>query len=130
MRYGPNRFRHAQKHPKTTGCFAHVSRRVHRITSTACSIAEPGDESHAGFAQEVYELTNTGELESYTEGKSRRITVKSMDEYIERRLRARSRSTAGRSVITLQQAIEMVNSCIRNISRGRRDVVSRQAFLP
>jgi excisionase family DNA binding protein len=34
--------------------------------------------------KKLYELINTGELESYTEGKSRRITVKSINEYIER----------------------------------------------
>ena len=38
--------------------------------------------------KKLYELINTGELESYTEGKSRRITVKSINEYVERRLAA------------------------------------------
>jgi len=38
--------------------------------------------------KKLYELINTGELESYTEGKSRRITVKSINNYIERRLAA------------------------------------------
>ena len=38
--------------------------------------------------KKLYEPTNAGELESYTEGKSRRITVKSINEYIERRLAA------------------------------------------
>ena len=38
--------------------------------------------------KKLYELINTGELESYTEGKSRRITVKSINGYIERRLAA------------------------------------------
>lgn len=38
--------------------------------------------------KKLYELINTGELESYTEGKSRRITVKSINEYIEHRLAA------------------------------------------
>ena len=38
--------------------------------------------------KKLYELINAGELESYTEGKSRRITVKSINEYIERRLAA------------------------------------------
>src|SRR5215469_5692415 len=38
--------------------------------------------------KKLYELINTSELESYTEGKSRRITVKSINEYIERRLAA------------------------------------------
>jgi excisionase family DNA binding protein len=36
----------------------------------------------------LYELINSGELESYTQGKSRRITVKSIAEYIDRRLAA------------------------------------------
>ena len=36
--------------------------------------------------KKLYELINTGELESYTEGKSRRITVRSINDYIERRL--------------------------------------------
>ncbi|MCP3461886.1 helix-turn-helix domain-containing protein [Bradyrhizobium sp. CCGUVB23] len=36
--------------------------------------------------KKLYELINSGELESYTEGKSRRITIKSINEYIERRL--------------------------------------------
>jgi hypothetical protein len=35
--------------------------------------------------KKLYEL-KTGELESYTEGKSRRITVKSINDYLERRL--------------------------------------------
>ena len=52
--------------------------------------------------KKLYELINTGELESYTEGKSRRITVKSINEYIERRLaaeaaRLRGRATSGRN---------------------------------
>ena len=34
----------------------------------------------------LYELINDGTLESYTEGRSRRITVSSMDKYIQRRL--------------------------------------------
>ena len=37
--------------------------------------AESGDEGDPSLAQKLYELINTGELESYTEGKSRRITV-------------------------------------------------------
>jgi excisionase family DNA binding protein len=36
--------------------------------------------------KKLYDLINSGELESYKEGKSRRITVKSINEYIERRL--------------------------------------------
>jgi excisionase family DNA binding protein len=50
--------------------------------------------------KKLYELINAGELESYTEGKSRRITVKSINEYIERRLAVeaarRSRVTSDR----------------------------------
>lgn len=38
--------------------------------------------------KKLYELINAGELESYTEGKSRRITVRSINDYIERRLEA------------------------------------------
>ena len=34
----------------------------------------------------LYELMGSGELESYTEGKSRRITVASIKKLIERRL--------------------------------------------
>ena len=50
--------------------------------------------------KKLYELINTGELESYKEGKSRRITVRSINEYIERRLAAeearRGRSASDR----------------------------------
>jgi excisionase family DNA binding protein len=34
----------------------------------------------------LYALINAGELESYTEGRSRRITVESIDAYVRRRL--------------------------------------------
>jgi excisionase family DNA binding protein len=51
--------------------------------------------------KKLYELINNGELESYTEGKSRRITVKSINEYVERRLAAeatrRGRTTSDRN---------------------------------
>jgi excisionase family DNA binding protein len=36
----------------------------------------------------LYSLINAGELQSYTEGRSRRITVKSISAYVERRLAA------------------------------------------
>jgi excisionase family DNA binding protein len=36
----------------------------------------------------LYDLINRGELESYTEGKSRRITVKSITDYVNRRIKA------------------------------------------
>lgn len=38
--------------------------------------------------RKLYELINAGELDSYTEGKSRRITVQSIDAYVKRRLAA------------------------------------------
>jgi excisionase family DNA binding protein len=51
--------------------------------------------------KKLYELINNGELESYTEGESRRITVKSINEYVERRLAAeaarRGRTTSDRN---------------------------------
>jgi excisionase family DNA binding protein len=54
--------------------------------------------------KKLYELINTGELESYTEGKSRRITVKSINEYIERRSAAeaarRSRCIRSKQSVT------------------------------
>ena len=34
----------------------------------------------------LYALLNTGDLESYTQGRSRRITVRSINSYVERRL--------------------------------------------
>jgi excisionase family DNA binding protein len=36
----------------------------------------------------LYSLINAGDLQSYTEGRSRRITVKSIGDYVERRLAA------------------------------------------
>lgn len=36
----------------------------------------------------LYELINAGELESYTEGRSRRITISSIESYVKRRLDA------------------------------------------
>jgi hypothetical protein len=41
--------------------------------------------------KKLYELINTGEFESFTEGKPRRITIKSINEYIERRCALKSR---------------------------------------
>ena len=38
--------------------------------------------------KKLYELINSGELQGYTESKSRRITIKSINEYVERRLAA------------------------------------------
>jgi adenylosuccinate lyase len=38
--------------------------------------------------KKLYDLINSGELESYTEGKSRRIMVRSINDYIARRLEA------------------------------------------
>ena len=45
--------------------------------------------------KKLYELINAGELESYTEGKSRRITIKSINDYIERRLAAEAARRGG-----------------------------------
>lgn len=51
--------------------------------------------------KKLYELINTGELESYTEGKSRRIVVKSINDYIERRPSQPSRhAISGRMIMT------------------------------
>jgi excisionase family DNA binding protein len=36
----------------------------------------------------LYELLNAGELESYTEGRSRRITLESISAYVKRRTEA------------------------------------------
>jgi excisionase family DNA binding protein len=60
------------------------------IASEAPLVASPNQAMRAiqVSRKKLYELINTGELESYTEGKSRRITVKSINEYIERRLAA------------------------------------------
>jgi hypothetical protein len=60
------------------------------IASEAPLVASPNQAMRAiqVLRKKLYELINTGELESYTEGKSRRITVKSINEYIERRLAA------------------------------------------
>lgn len=44
----------------------------------------------------LYELINRGELESYTEGRSRRITVSSIEAYVKRRLAAEA-ARRGRS---------------------------------
>jgi excisionase family DNA binding protein len=44
----------------------------------------------------LYSLINGGELESYTEGRSRRITVESINAYVKRRLAAEAARRAGR----------------------------------
>ncbi|EIG56072.1 helix-turn-helix domain-containing protein [Bradyrhizobium sp. WSM1253] len=44
----------------------------------------------------LYKLINAGELESYTEGKSRRITVASIDAYVKRRLATEAQRRADR----------------------------------
>ena len=46
--------------------------------------------------KKLYELINNGELASYTEGTARRITVKSIAEYVERRLAAEAQRRAKR----------------------------------
>jgi excisionase family DNA binding protein len=45
----------------------------------------------------LYELINNNELESYTEGKSRRITVESIQAYLKRRLEAEAARRAKRT---------------------------------
>jgi excisionase family DNA binding protein len=64
--------------------------RAMSIASEAPLVASPNQAMRAiqVSRKKLYELINTGELESYTEGKSRRITVKSIHDYIERRLAA------------------------------------------
>ena len=60
------------------------------IASEAPLVASPNQAMRAiqVSRKKLYELINTGELESYTEGRSRRISVKSINDYIERRLEA------------------------------------------
>jgi excisionase family DNA binding protein len=60
------------------------------ITLEASLAASPNQAMRAiqVSRKKLYELINTGELESYTEGKSRRITIRSINAYIERRLAA------------------------------------------
>jgi excisionase family DNA binding protein len=67
---------------------SHMS--ANSITLEAPLVASPNQAMRAiqVSRKKLYELINAGELESYTEGKSRRITVKSINEYIERRLAA------------------------------------------
>ena len=67
----------------------HMSNAV-SVTFDAPLVASPKQAMSAiqVSRKKLYELINTGELESYTEGKSRRITVKSINDYIERRLAA------------------------------------------
>jgi excisionase family DNA binding protein len=45
----------------------------------------------------LYSLLNDGELESYTEGRSRRITVESINAYVKRRLAAEAARRAAAS---------------------------------
>jgi excisionase family DNA binding protein len=68
---------------------AHMSRAV-SIAFEAPLVASPNQAMRViqVSRKKLYELINTGELENYTEGKSRRITVKSINDYIERRLAA------------------------------------------
>jgi hypothetical protein len=73
--------------------FGNIWRRQDGLMSRAAAFEVPlvASPNQAMMAIQVsrkklYELINTGELESYTEGKSRRITIKSINDYIERRL--------------------------------------------
>lgn len=47
----------------------------------------------------LYELINSGELESYTQGRARRITVRSINAYVERRLAAEAARREARKQI-------------------------------
>jgi excisionase family DNA binding protein len=53
---------------------------------TACKLLSCGV-THA------YDLINKGELESYLDGKSRRVTLRSIDNYIARRVAAANKAT-------------------------------------
>jgi excisionase family DNA binding protein len=68
--------------------FSHMS--PNSIALEAPLVASPNQTMRAiqVSRKKLYELINSGELESYTEGRSRRITVKSINDYIERRLAA------------------------------------------
>jgi excisionase family DNA binding protein len=56
---------------------------------TACNMLDVG-------MTRLYELLNSGELVSYTDGKSRKITVASIHEYVRRRIEA---SSAGANAV-------------------------------
>ena len=88
MLWAENLVWHAQKYPGINRML-HMSSAV-SITFDAPLVASPKQAMKAiqVSRKKLYELINTSELESYTEGKSRRITVKSINDYIERRLAA------------------------------------------
>jgi excisionase family DNA binding protein len=54
----------------------------------------------------LYALLNAGDLESYTQGRSRRITVRSINSYVERRLadEAQRRGHAAKSATSANVA--------------------------
>jgi len=60
------------------------------IASEAPLVASPNQTMKALLVSRstLYTLLNAGELESYTEGRSRRITVESINAYVKRRLAA------------------------------------------
>ncbi|MDB5616591.1 MAG: DNA-binding protein excisionase family [Tardiphaga sp.] len=60
------------------------------ITIDAPLVASPNQAMKALLVSRatLYSLINDGELESYTEGRSRRITVDSINAYVKRRLAA------------------------------------------
>src|SRR5215475_501456 len=93
-----NRFRHAQEHRKQQDV---CPMSPNSIALEAKLVVSPNQAMRAipVSRKKLYELINTGELESYTEGKSRRITVRSINEYIERRL-ATEAARRGRAAST------------------------------
>jgi excisionase family DNA binding protein len=60
------------------------------IISCAPLVTSPNEAMKALLVsrETLYRLINSGELESYTERRARRITVRSINSYIERRLAA------------------------------------------
>jgi excisionase family DNA binding protein len=61
---------------------------LHAVTLESPLVASPNQAMKALLVSRstLYSLINAGELQSYTEGRSRRITVKSISAYVERRL--------------------------------------------
>ncbi|MCJ9704427.1 helix-turn-helix domain-containing protein [Bradyrhizobium sp. SHOUNA76] len=62
----------------------------HAISLDAPFVASPNQAMKTLLVsrETLYKLINAGELESYTEGRARRITVASIDAYVKRRLAA------------------------------------------
>ena len=68
-----------------------------------------------------YKLLNNGELESYTDGRVRFITVASIHQYIGRRLaEAGGTPTAAPAAMPPGQLIDEIRERIRRLPRGPR----------